>query len=117
MQFCFVTTPEVVAAAPAFQDLFQHRVEVGAFDGIEALHGLIGSSCKVNGHAARPEDVFTLEAIEAIWRISRGFPFYVQLLCQRSIKRALGLGNDQVTLADVLDVVSLAGISDALVDV
>lgn len=110
MQFCFVTTPEVVAAAPSFLELFQHRVEVGAFDSIDAVNNLIQGCCKVDGRGIRPEEVFSSGAIDAIWRLSRGYPFEVQQLCQRSLQRTLAAGRVQVTMIDVLDIVSPAGV-------
>jgi type II secretory pathway predicted ATPase ExeA len=112
MQFCFVTTPEVVAAAPAFQELFQHRVDVGAFDTIDAVNSLIQSCCNVDGRKAQPEEVFSTEAVDAIWRISRGIPFKVQQLCQRSLKKVLASGGDRVALNDILDVVSQADVTE-----
>lgn len=106
MQFCFVTTPDVVAAVPAAHELFHHRVDVGPFDEPGAICKLIERCCMIDGARVTPEQIFSSEAVSAIWRISRGLPFRIQILCQESLATAANAGHTNVTLTDVLDVIS-----------
>jgi type II secretory pathway predicted ATPase ExeA len=105
IQFCFVTTPEVVAASSSFNELFQRRIEIGPFDSIDNLRALVQHNCRVDGRPSEAAEIFSSEALEAIWRISRGFPFKIQLLCQKSLDRTLKDGRLQVNISDVLDVI------------
>jgi|SRR5579864_861181 len=105
MQFVFVTTPEVVVAASSFTELFQRRIEIGPFDSVDNLRTLIQHHCRVNGRSSEADEVYSPEALEAIWRISKGFPFRIQSLCQKSLERTLKDERALVTLSDVLDVI------------
>ncbi len=106
MQFCFVTTPEVVAAVPAAGELFHHRINIGAFDDKESVHRLVERCCLISGVPVRSPQVFSPDAIDAIWRVSKGLPFRVQSLCQKSLTLATDSDREIVKIEDVLDAVS-----------
>jgi hypothetical protein len=99
LQFCFVTTPEVVAVAPEARDLFQTCIELGPFARREHLNCLVEIySSLLCGCAVS----FTSAALDVIWKLSQGFPYRLQFLCRQSLVKAHERGSNRVEVPDTL---------------
>lgn len=106
MQFCFVTTPEVMSTIKEAHDLFHHFIELGPFDDIGVVKSLIKNCVRIGGKAVSVRSVFADEAVDAIWKLAKGMPYQVQFLCKFSLEMALSSKRSRVELTDVLDVVA-----------
>lgn len=107
LQFCFVTTGQVIAAVPEIAQLFQHRVDVAEFESEDALVELVEACCSRNGASVAARDIFSEAAMNAIWKISGGLPHRIQALCKLGIERAISSGDAQVGLDHLLDLVEI----------
>jgi len=106
LQFCFVTTPEVLTVVPEPEDLFQARLELGPFATRDSLDRLVETYSQLVQDCVVS---FAPAALDAIWRLSQGFPYRVQLLCNRSFLKACERGSSVVELQDVLEAIPEQG--------
>lgn len=110
LQFCFVTTPEVIEGVSEVEDLFNEKVEVGAFESIDCVTILIeqysSSIGDSNDHA-----LYSADAIGAIWTLSKGMPYVIQQLCSKSLTSAFDENAPQVLVKHVLDAFPDLGIT------
>jgi len=106
LQFCFVTTPEVIGSVTEADELFQEKVEVGAFEDKDVVKTLIEKYRSLGQLNEKDQIRFSQEAIDAIWKVSKGFPYPIQFLCSKSFTKAKQENNGIVSISHVLDVVS-----------
>jgi AAA+ ATPase superfamily predicted ATPase len=103
LQFCFVTTPEIIESVYEANELFQDKIELKGFENPNVIESLIekyqelGNANKIN---------FSKEAIDAIWKLSKGFPYIIQILCRDSAEKAIKENCHTVTVAHILEIVS-----------
>jgi AAA+ ATPase superfamily predicted ATPase len=102
LQFCFVTTPEIIASVAEADELFQEKCEVGPFEDKYTVEMLVENYRILRGLQVK----FSPEAIDAIWKVSRGFPYTIQFLCNKCFIKALEENTATVSISQVLDVVS-----------
>ena len=100
LQFCFVTTPEVLTVVPEAQELFHATIEIGPFRQKDCVQSLIESYVRLVPDCGV---AFGAGATDAIWKLSQGLPYRVQFLCQRSFSKASGRNSPEVEVADVLE--------------
>lgn len=103
LQFCFVTTPDIVESVPEVDELFKNKVEIGPFEN----SGLIKLLIKQYQLKNKDEDSkinFSDDAIDLIWKSTKGVPLFVQLLCSKCFDRASSNTNFNIDKDNVVDI-------------
>jgi len=107
LQFCFVATPQVLSSVPEAEELFHDKVEIRPFSDRASVRELTDHYLALIPIWHKPGTSFSDDAIDAIWKMSKGVPYNIQLLSSESFLRAAELGESKVTTAHVLEVLQL----------
>lgn len=96
----YVASAGMAQTFESVDDSFGRQVRLGAFPGIADLRRLLGRYCRDD--ASCVDDLpFTSEAVERLWAVTRGWPYFIQLVAGRSYERAHGEGEPRVQAGHV----------------
>jgi hypothetical protein len=96
----YAASPEMVEHFHPIESLFGNQLELGPFKSIEEMWRLLARY--YFDDAERMADLpIQLEAANSIWERSRGIPFLIQLLADRSFRVAARRQGDYLTSRDV----------------
>jgi hypothetical protein len=103
LQFVFAAAPQAPSESMGIQDIFANRLELGNFDSEAMLSELLKIYYSADFEMMYPEVPFEKEALNRIWELTKGHPYLIQLLCDRSLQAASARGAKLVSEMDALN--------------
>jgi hypothetical protein len=107
LQFCFVRTTEVINTVTESREVFLNKIEVGPFESRDSINTLITNYLATIDYKKDSNKIYFSEnAIDTIWKLSKGSPYAVQLLCSQSFMKAIESNDSCIDTKHIIDVIA-----------